>query len=93
VAGPEPADATLRTVKSPPFQEATVHSSSQLTPTGTRAVVSGTRRRDDAYVLPHVRELPQRLEPVTTDRFGGPLASHPATRAMPTSTNPRGALS
>ena len=72
-----------------------MHSSSQLTPTGTRAVVSGTRRRDNrpAYVQPHVRELPLRLKPVTTDRFGGPLASHPATRAMPASINPRGALS
>jgi len=72
-----------------------VHSSSQLIPTGARVVVGGTRRRDDcpAYVLPHVRELPLRLEPVAADSFGGLLASHPASRAVPITTNPRGALS
>ena len=73
-----------------------MYSSSQLVPTGTRAVASGTRRRDEcpAYVLPHVRELPLRLEPVAADSFGGLLASHPASRAVPpTTTNPRGALS
>jgi hypothetical protein len=72
-----------------------VHSSPQLVPTGARVVVGGTRRRDDcpAYALPRVRELPLRLQPVTADSFGGLVTSHPASRALPTTTNPRGALS
>jgi hypothetical protein len=73
-----------------------VHSSSQLVPTGARVVAGGTRRRDDcpAYVLPRVRELPLRLERVTADSFGGLVMSHPASRAVPATTNhSRGALS
>ena len=72
-----------------------MHRSSQLVPTGARNVVRGTRRRDNcpAYVLPHVRELPLRLDPVTADSFGGLVASRPASRAVSTTTNPRGALS
>lgn len=69
--------------------------SSQLVPTGARGVVSGTRRRDDcpAYVLPRVRELPLRLEPVVADGFGGLVSSRPASCGVSTTTNPRGALS
>ena len=69
-----------------------MHSSSQFVPTGPRVVVGGTRRRDDwpAYVLPHVRELPLRLEPVAADSFGGLLASNPAVSST---IHPRGALS
>jgi len=73
-----------------------VHSPSQLAPTGARSVVREARRRDNcpAYVLPRVRELPLRLQPVTADSFGGLVTSHPASRAVPTTTtNPRGALS
>jgi hypothetical protein len=72
-----------------------VHSSPQLAPTGASSVHTGTRRRDNcpAYVLPRVRELPRRLEPVTADSFGGLVTSHPASRAVPTTTKPRGALS
>ena len=72
-----------------------MHSSPQLVPTGAHGVRSGTRRRDNcpAYVLPRVRELPLRLEPVTADGFGGLVASRPASRAVPTTNHPRGALS
>jgi hypothetical protein len=72
-----------------------VHSSSKLVPTDARGVDSGTRRRDNcpAYVLPRVRELPLRLQPVTADSFSGLVTSHPASRAVSTTTNPRGALS
>ena len=72
-----------------------MHSSSQLVPTGARGVHSGTCRRDacPAYVLPRVRELPLRLEPVVADTFGGLVTSRPASRAVPTTTHPRGALS
>ena len=68
--------------------------SSQLVPTGARSVISGTRRRDDcpAYVLPRVRELPLRLEPVIADGFGGLVACHPTPRREST-THPRGAVS
>ena len=68
--------------------------SSQLVPTGARGVVSGTRRRDDCpgYVLPRVRELPLRLEPVIADGFGGLVASRPAPCAVSTTTTPRGSL-
>jgi hypothetical protein len=71
-----------------------VHSSSQLVPTGARGVHCGTRRRDacPAFVLPRVRELPLRLEPVAADSFGGLVTSHPASRAVSTTTHPRGAL-
>jgi hypothetical protein len=67
-----------------------VLSSSKPVPTGARAC-SGTRRRDDrpAYVLPRVRELPLRLEPVAPDTFGGLFASHRAS----CTTHPRGAPS
>jgi hypothetical protein len=73
-----------------------VHTSYQLAPTGARGVRCGTRRRDDcpAYVLPTVRELPLRLEPVVADGFGGLVASHAASRAATTTINrPRGVLS
>jgi hypothetical protein len=73
-----------------------VHSPSQLAPTGARSAEREARRRDKspAYVLPRVRELPLRLQPVTADSFGGLVTSHPASRAVPTTTtNPRGALS
>ena len=54
-----------------------MHSSPQPVPTGARH--RGTRRRDNcpAYVLPHVRELPLRLEPVAADGFGGLVALPP----------------
>jgi hypothetical protein len=72
-----------------------VHSSSQLVSIGAHGVHSGTRRRDNcpAYGLPRVRELPLRLDPVTADSFGGLVTSHPASRAVPITTHPRGALS
>jgi hypothetical protein len=72
-----------------------VHISSQLVPTGARGVHSGTRRRDEcpAYVLPRVRELPLRLEPIVADTFGGLVPRGPASCGVPTTTNPRGALS
>jgi hypothetical protein len=72
-----------------------VHSPPQLAPTGAHGVHSGTRRRDNcpAYVLPRVRELPLRLQPVTADSFGGLISSRPASGAVPATTHPRGALS
>jgi hypothetical protein len=72
-----------------------VHSPSQRAPTGARSVVREVRRREKcpAYVLPRVRELPLRLQPVAADSFGGLVTSHPASRAVPATTNPRGALS
>jgi hypothetical protein len=72
-----------------------VHSPSQLAPTGARSVVREARRRDKcpAYVLPRVRELPLRLQPVTADSFGGLITIRPASGAVPATTHPRGALS
>jgi hypothetical protein len=71
-----------------------VQISSQLVPTVARGVVGGTRGRDDcpAYVLPRVRELPLRLEPVVADGFGGLVSSRSASCAASTN-HPRGALS
>jgi hypothetical protein len=72
-----------------------VHSSPQRAPTGASSVHPGTHRRDNcpAYVLPRVRELPLRLEPVTADSFGRLVTSHPASRAVSITTHPRGVLS
>jgi hypothetical protein len=73
-----------------------VQTSSQLAPTVARGVGSGTRRRDDwrAFVLANVHELPQRLEPVVADGFGGLVAGHAASCVTTTAINhPRGALS
>jgi hypothetical protein len=72
-----------------------VHSSSQLVPTGARSAERRTRRRVScpAYVLPRVRELSRRLEPVVADSFGGLVTSRPASRGASMTTHPRGELS
>jgi hypothetical protein len=46
-----------------------------------------------AYRLPHVRELPQRLEAVAPDTFGGLVTSRAAARSRPSTIHPTGALS
>jgi hypothetical protein len=64
-----------------------VQTSSQLAPTGARG------DNCPAYVLPRVRELPSRLEPVVADGSGGLVTSRPASRAASMTTHPRGDLS
>jgi len=61
-----------------------MHTPSPLDSPRTRRARRGTC---PAYVVPQVRELPLRLEPVTPDSFGEPV------RARPTTTPSRGALS
>ena len=66
-----------------------MQTTSQLVPTGADGVRVGTRRRDDcrSYVLPHVRELPLRLECVAHDSFGGLVCGNAVSRVTTTAIN------
>jgi hypothetical protein len=50
-----------------------MHTATQLSPTGAYSAFGEARRptASPAFRLPHVSELPLRLEPVAPDTFGG----------------------
>jgi hypothetical protein len=68
-----------------------VQITSQPVSTGVRRRV--TRESCPAFVLPRVRELPLRLEPVVADGFGGLVAGRSASCVATTTNHRRGALS
>jgi hypothetical protein len=70
-----------------------MHTPTQLSPTGARSAFGGARRPTacPAFRLPHVSELPPRLEPVTADTFGGLVGHRRALHAS--TTHVRGAHS